>query len=434
MKKTISTLLIVVAIICFAIALSYPVEYLLQKNSNEKDMDDLRQMRWSALENSADPKSQSRTAGELAGHGPTLAPTDESAVDRTDYAQPQGNQAVEFGLEEKEKAAMQQASTQVPMDKMATAKADMVSATTQPIPALTEPVMEGKQSSTHEPRVLGGTPSIFPAETFYCADLMQDKCEGNLSSDSEEKELVSDQENLVSATPVTEEVATPLPTIFDRYYRESSALPYPDKEKVQFDENEILPQYREIYEKNHDLVGWISIPNSPIDYPVMQSEDSDYYLQRDFYGEENANGQLILDSACDPWTPSYNLVISGHNMNSGKMFASIANYNSKTYWQSHKIITYDSLIREGAYVVVAAFYSADYDVDEEGFRYNADIQYRLDLDLWMKEIEENRLYDTGIDVEFGDEFLTLTTCVYQRENGRFVVVARRVREGEVIES
>jgi len=61
------------------------------------------------------------------------------------------------------------------------------------------------------------------------------------------------------------------------------------------------------------------------------------------------------------------------------------------------------------------------------------IQYRLDAELWLEEVMENREYDTGIDVEFGDEILTLTTCLYQRENGRFVVVARRVRDGEVIE-
>ena len=90
-------------------------------------------------------------------------------------------------------------------------------------------------------------------------------------------------------------------------------------------------------------------------------------------------------------------------------------------------------MREGQYVIFAAFYSADYDEDEEGFRYNADIQYELDAEVWLAEIEENKLYDTGIDVQWGDEFLTLTTCNNRQEDGRFVVVARRVREGEVIE-
>ena len=215
-------------------------------------------------------------------------------------------------------------------------------------------------------------------------------------------------------------------------YGTVQALPYPEKEKVQFSEDQILPQYREIYELNNDLVGWLCIPGTVIDYPVVRNEDPEYYLERDFYGKPNSNGQLILDSACDVWTPSYNLVISGHNMNSGRMFAQLCNYSSEGFWSNHKTLTFDSLVREGEYVVIGAFFSADYEETEEGFRYNADIQYRIDATTWLNQVKENSIYQTGIDAEFGDEFLTLTTCQYHRADGRFVVVARRVREGEVI--
>ena len=76
----------------------------------------------------------------------------------------------------------------------------------------------------------------------------------------------------------------------------------------------------------------------------------------------------------------------------------------------------------------------DYDEDEEGFRYNAVIDYKMDCDQWLSEIKENQLYDTGIEVEFGDEFVTLTTCDRSRHrNGRFVVVCRKIREGETFE-
>ena len=67
-------------------------------------------------------------------------------------------------------------------------------------------------------------------------------------------------------------------------------------------------------------------------------------------------------------------------------------------------------------MIFATFYSADYDEHEEGFRYNADIQYKLDFEFWMEEVEKNRLFETGVDVEFGDEILTLTTCVYNAES------------------
>ena len=86
------------------------------------------------------------------------------------------------------------------------------------------------------------------------------------------------------------------------------------------------------------------------------------------------------------------------------------------------------------YVVFGAFYSADYDEDEEGFRYNADIRYALEANQWLDEVRENQLYDTEIEVGFGDEFITLTTCNRARHrNGRFVVVCRKIREGEIFE-
>lgn len=141
-----------------------------------------------------------------------------------------------------------------------------------------------------------------------------------------------------------------------------------------------------------------------------------------------------MDANCDPYTPSYNLVISGHHMKNGSMFGKLPEYRSKNYWEKHKTLEFDTLMTRKQYVIFAAFYSADYDEDEEGFRYNADIQYRREVEHWLDEVRENQLYDTGIDVAFGDEFLSLTTCDRSRHReGRFVVVCRKVREGETFE-
>ena len=189
-----------------------------------------------------------------------------------------------------------------------------------------------------------------------------------------------------------------------------------------------------IYEQNNDLVGWITIPDTVIDYPVVQSEDSEFYLNHDFFGEENNNGQIILDAKCDPYTPSYNLVISGHNVRSDLMFGTLDEYRNRKFWSNHKIIYFNTLMERKEFVAFAAFYSADYDVDETGFRYNVDVQYWLDAQEWFEEIRKNQLYDAEIDIEFGDEFLTLTTCnKAKRKDGRFVVVCRRIRKGEEIQ-
>ena len=231
-------------------------------------------------------------------------------------------------------------------------------------------------------------------------------------------------------TPVPTVEPTPTP---DRSIRKD-ALPYPAKEKVTLDRKKILPELQDIYLINQDLVGWLNIPDTIIDYPVVQCADREFYLDHDFYRKENINGQIILDTTCDAWTPSYNLIISGHHMKNGSMFGNLPLYTSKSYWEKHKIIHFDTLMTRSDYVVFAAFYSADYDEDEKGFRYSADIQYRLDAEMWLEEVWENQLYDTGVDARFGDEFITLTTCNRARHrNGRFVIVARKLREGETIE-
>ncbi|MDO4322186.1 MAG: class B sortase [Lachnospiraceae bacterium] len=211
------------------------------------------------------------------------------------------------------------------------------------------------------------------------------------------------------------------------------ALPYSEKKKEVLDTDRILPQYREIYELNHDFIGWLTIPDTIIDYPVMQSEDNAYYLNHDFYKRSNANGELLLDNMCDAYTPSYNLIIAGHHMRSGAMFGKIIDYQEEEFWRGHKLVQFDTLMQEGTYVVTAAFYSADYAASEPGFRYYVVFEEEDGYEDWMRQVRENQLYDTGIDCRFGDEFLTLSTCAYQRENGRFVVIARKLRDEEDVQ-
>ena len=234
--------------------------------------------------------------------------------------------------------------------------------------------------------------------------------------------------NNLSYAPTPEPSPTP---VWDEY---TGPLPFPMLEKVELDERAILPELRDIYALNHDLVGWINIPGTVIDYPVVQCKDSDYYLEHDFYGNNNINGQIILDTLCDPYTPSYNLILSGHHMKNGSMFGDLPEYRTQSYWEKHRFLEFDTLMERNVYVIFAAFYSADYDEDEEGFRYNANIQYNMEAKHWLQEIRDYQLYDTGIDVQFGDEFITLTTCNRARHrNGRFVVVCRKIREGETFE-
>lgn len=205
---------------------------------------------------------------------------------------------------------------------------------------------------------------------------------------------------------------------------------------------EILPQYVGLHEINPDMVGWLTIPDSIIDYPVMQTvNDEVYYLKIDFYGQPNENGCLILDADSVVGTgtsaykyeegeaPSTNLIIHGHNMKSGEMFGSLLKYKDEAYGKEHNIIYFDSLYEEREYELIAVFFSQVYYRDDNVFKYykffRADTQD--EFDDWYTNIKDLSLYDTGVTAEYGDKFITLSCCSYQTEDGRFVVVGKQVR-------
>ena len=213
-------------------------------------------------------------------------------------------------------------------------------------------------------------------------------------------------------------------------------------ESAELTEEEILAlqtklaheKYGALFEQNQDFIGWISIDGTNINYPVMQTPDNpDYYLKHSFEKSWSDYGVPYIDEACIMGI-SNNVVIYGHNMRNGSMFGKLPLYSDSEYWREHKFAEFDSLMERKQYVIFAAFYSADYDEYEEGFRYNADIRYKMEADQWLEEIRQNQIYDTGIDAQFGDEFITLTTCERsRRQDGRFVVVMRRIREGETFD-
>ena len=98
---------------------------------------------------------------------------------------------------------------------------------------------------------------------------------------------------------------------------------------------DILDEYKNLYNKNKSLIGWLKIDDTIIDYPVMQSPDSEYYLTHNFNQEQDKNGSIFMDPACDVLKPSTNLILYGHHMKSGKMFGDLARYEDETYMKEH---------------------------------------------------------------------------------------------------
>lgn len=190
----------------------------------------------------------------------------------------------------------------------------------------------------------------------------------------------------------------------------------------------ILDKYAGLYEENSDLAGWLSIEGMKINYPVMQCEDDEYYLHHDFYGNEDKYGCLYVRETADVNTPGTNFVIYGHNMRDGSMFGDLDLYKDEDFFKEHSLISFDTLYEEHTYEIVAVFLSRVYREDEEVFKYydfyEADTQE--EFQDFYENIKSMSLYDTGVTAEYGDTFITLSTCAYHVEDGRLVVVAKRV--------
>ena len=181
-----------------------------------------------------------------------------------------------------------------------------------------------------------------------------------------------------------------------------------------------------LHEENPDCIGWLTIPGTVIDYPVMYRPDEEnYYLKRDFYGNYSASGSLFLSELCDP-ADSDNKIIYGHHMNSGKMFAALDEYKKRAFYEEHPLIYFDTLHREEVYQVFAVFCTAVYTGNDFSYYTFTRAEGKEEYDAYIMAVKERSLYDTGITAEYGDKLLTLSTCEYSRENGRMVVVAKKI--------
>ncbi len=192
--------------------------------------------------------------------------------------------------------------------------------------------------------------------------------------------------------------------------------------------------YADAFRQNSDMVAWLKIDGTVIDYPVMQTmDDENYYLNRGFDKKSNSNGCLIMDTdSTVTGDMSTNLIIHGHNMKSGAMFGNLEEYEKEKYCQEHKYISLYTKECQRNYEVIAVFRSQVFKKTDNVFKYyqffQADTQE--EFDNWYTNIMALAQYDTGVTAEFGDRFLTLSTCVYHVENGRLVVVAKEIEPGD----
>ncbi len=228
------------------------------------------------------------------------------------------------------------------------------------------------------------------------------------------------QTNYENLAQLKENVGAQTGTLFHQIH-------YTEEEDIEL---EVLEEYQTLYNKNKKLIGWLKIDDTNIDYPVMQTVNNEYYLDHNFNQEYDKNGSLFLDKDCDVVHRNTNLIIYGHHMKSGKMFGSLDKYSSEAYAKKHPTIQFDTIYKKGTYEVMYVFRSRIYNEDEVVFKYYQflDAASEKEFDSNMQEMEALSLYDTGVKASYGDELLTLSTCDHSETDGRFVVVARRVKE------
>lgn len=199
--------------------------------------------------------------------------------------------------------------------------------------------------------------------------------------------------------------------------------------EVEVDETAaLLAVYAELKVRNPDFFGWLTIEETKLDYPVMFTPtDPERYLRRGFDGAYAVSGVPFLDGG---WFEGCNhYLIYGHNMKNGTMFRTILSYAERSFWEEHPIIRFDTPEECEEYEVIAAFYSKIYNQEEKNvFRYYQyiDLSDQAVFEDYVRQAKAASAYDTGIGAEYGDRLLTLSTCNYHTENGRFVVVARKI--------
>lgn len=213
--------------------------------------------------------------------------------------------------------------------------------------------------------------------------------------------------------------------------KDENGIPHPEDiwvtvQSPNGSEISVLPEFVQLYSMNSDIVGWITIPGTTIDYPVMQTpQDADFYLKRNFNKENSSHGCIYARDVCDVFKPSDNITIYGHRMKDGSMFADLSEYEEKAFWQNHPIVEFSTLQGRYRYEIFAVFITTA--SEGQGFRYHTfvDAATESDFNEFVNSCKSLSLYDTGITPEYGDKLITLSTCEYTNTNGRLVVVARR---------
>ena len=188
-------------------------------------------------------------------------------------------------------------------------------------------------------------------------------------------------------------------------------------------------QIQELQKENKEIIGWLEIEGTSINYPVCQTTDNDYYLTHNYKKEESSSGSLLLDKGFDLINGSSNYLIYGHRNKQGIMFEELIKYVKESFYNEHKIIKFTTTSEDKKYEILSVFYSRVYYKTEQNvFRYYyfVNAENEGEYNEFVNNAKKASIYNTGVTAKFGEQLLTLSTCEYSQEDGRFVIVAKEI--------
>ena len=181
-----------------------------------------------------------------------------------------------------------------------------------------------------------------------------------------------------------------------------------------------IVNFKKVKQINSNIVAWLKIEETKINYPILQGNNNDYYLNKNFKNQYSRNGSIFLDYRYDFSKLNQNFLVYGHNNRDGMMFQDLLKYENILITESENKV----------YDIIAVFKSQVYSViDINVFRYYNYINFESEnkFNEYIKNCKKISLYNIDIEPTYGDEIITLSTCEYSKENGRFVIVATKKR-------
>ena len=195
------------------------------------------------------------------------------------------------------------------------------------------------------------------------------------------------------------------------------------------EETERMAKLKKLQEENADIVGWLEIENTSINYPVLQGTDNEYYMTHNYKKEKSKNGSIFLTKDYDWTIPSSNLLMYGHNLGNGTMFQELLKYEDKNFYKQHQTIRFTTTEEDAKYEIISVFKSRVYYKSEKNvFRYyyfvNAETEE--EYNEFVENAKKASLYDIDATAKYDEQLITLSTCSYHVEDGRFAVVGKKV--------